>query len=325
MSKFEASDPSSAIQEALKAKRDRNNGIAEDIAAIEASLLADIESFDLDAAERRAQREHSSNVAPGLPGDPGLVFPKIAPSAPAPAAARVAAPVKAPAQVTAPAATANAGSPLLKQLRQQAEVRQQAAQTAISQRTAVNEAIDQSLKRLFFFLHELVQQLNIVKPEVPRPYALIDQQVIGPTAWLEGFADYRSQSQSAGALVESVSCSYRLCGPGSLSIERDGPSVERFRGLLFDYGLQFTCKEFKNERLYVERAEFLIRNEISVSARWRADFANGTIILEARNLERLGSTSYTLAPQCIDQALLDDFGRVILGQPNRFRELIKRQ
>ena len=31
-----------------------------------------------------------------------------------------------------------------------------------------------------------------------------------------------------------------------------------------------------------------------------------------------------LAMRPVDQALLDDFGRLILGQPNRFRELAKR-
>ncbi len=47
-------------------------------------------------------------------------------------------------------------------------------------------------------------------------------------------------------------------------------------------------------------------------------------MLETRNLERLGSALYTLRPQAIDQALLDHFGHLVLGQPNRFRELAKR-
>jgi hypothetical protein len=107
-------------------------------------------------------------------------------------------------------------------------------------------------------------------------------------------------------------------------VERDGPSVERFRTTLFDFGLAFNCKEFKNERSYVERADFQIASDISVSARWRADFTKGLILLETRNLERLGSALYTLRPQAIDQALLEDFGRLVIGQSNRFRELAKR-
>ena len=87
---------------------------------------------------------------------------------------------------------------------------------------------------------------------------------------------------------------------------------------------RFTCKEFKNERSYVERAEFEIGGQVGVSARWKADFANGVLILESRNLERLGSVVYTLKPDAIDKEFLDEFGRLLLGLPNHFRDLVKR-
>lgn len=324
MSNSEKTGPLSTILEAIRAKRERKTGTSQDIAELEASLIADIEAFDLDAAERRARREYLANSGAGMT-DPTLVFPEIAPARPAakPAQAK---PIeaKAPEQATKKESTPELGSSFLDQLRQRAEVRQREIHSALAERTSINEAIDQALKHLFFYLHELVQQLNIIKPEIPRDYPLIEQFELNQLVWQEGFADYRTQSQSAGALVELVTFSYHLNASNTLHIERDGPSVERFRAMLFDFGLPFTYKEFKNERSYVERAEFEIRSDVSVSARWRADFSKGIIVLETRNLERLGSALYSLRPQVVDQALLDDFGRLILGQPNRFRELAKR-
>ena len=41
-------------------------------------------------------------------------------------------------------------------------------------------------------------------------------------------------------------------------------------------------------RRFVERAEFEIQPQISVNARWKADFDKGVLMLETRNLERLG-------------------------------------
>ena len=123
---------------------------------------------------------------------------------------------------------------LLSQMRRQAEARQREMHSDMAERTATNEAIDQALKHVFFFLHELVQQLNIVKPGIPRNYALIEQYVLSQLDWQEGFADYRTQSQSAGALVELATFSYHLKGSGSLLIERDGAAVERFRTTLFE-------------------------------------------------------------------------------------------
>ena len=323
MSNSEKTNPLSAIVEAIRAKRERKTGAAADIAQLEASLLADIEAFDLDAAERRAKREYLANSGAGM-ADPTLVFPEIAPSNPTPPASPKIAEKDTPPRTTVVPEKREGSSSLLDQLRQQAELRQREIHSAMAERTSTNEAIDQALKHLFFYLHELVQQLNIVKPAIPRDYPLIERAVLKNLIWQEGFADYRTQSQSAGALVELVTFSYHLKGGSPLHIERDGPSVERFRATLFDFGLPFTCKEYKNERSYVERADFEIRSDVSVSARWRADFAKGVIVVETRNLERLGSALYTVHPQFIDQALLDDFGLLVLGKPNRFRELAKR-
>ena len=323
MSNSENAGSLSAIAEAIRAKRERKSGTTQDIEELEASLIADIENFDLDAAERRAKREYLANSGAGM-ADPTLVFPEIAPIRAASFSPEIPVPARQNAPVAPPPTPPEASTSLLDQLRQQAEVRQREIHSALAERSSANEAIDQALKHLFFYLHELVQQLNIVKPGIPRDYPLIEKYVLNHLEWQEGFADYRTQSQSAGALVELVTFSYHLKGLRSLCIERDGPSVERFRTTLFDFGLPFTCKEFKNERSYVERAEFDIRSDVSVSARWRADFSQGVIRLETRNLERLGSAVYTINPQFVDQALLDDFGRLVLGQPNRFRELAKR-
>ena len=322
MSNSEKTGPISVILDAIRAKRERKTGTLKEIAELEASLLADIDAFDLDAAERRARREYLANSGAGMT-DPTLVFPEIAPARPATKPAEPQPPKTKPVAPTVDVKP-KIGSSLLDQLSQRAEIRQREIHSELAERSSINEAIDQALKHLFFYLHELVQQLNIIKPEIPRDYPLIEQFELNQLNWQEGFADYRTQSQSAGALVELVTFSYHLNGGTTLHIERDGPSVDRFRAMIFDFGLPFTYKEFKNERSYVERAEFDIRSDVSVSARWRADFSKGVISLETRNLERLGSALYSVRPQAVDQALLDDFGRLVLGQPNRFRELAKR-
>lgn len=319
MSDSTKNEISSAISEAIRAKRERKSPLVEDIAQLEASLIADIEAFDLDAAERRAKREHAVNSGAGMV-DSSLVFPDIVPAAPNSS--------KAPVKPTPAVAAENPepiGGSLLDQLRQQVEIRQRETHSELAARTSANEAIDQALKHLFFYLHEMVQQLNILKPAIPRTYPLVDLLLLDKLSWVEGFADYRTQSQSAGALVEQATLTYRMAGPKLPTIERAGPTVDRFRTMLFDFGLPFTCKEFKNERRHVERAAFDVSCEISVSARWRADFDKGLLQLETRNLERLGSALYRVRANAVDQALLDNFGRLVLGQANHFRELANRK
>ena len=320
MGTSEKTADSNRILDAIRAKRDRRTGKIGNIEALEASLVADIENFDLDEAERLARREQLASLGSGM-ADASLAFPEIVPAGTARSLERRQGAVQgdqSPQGIIS-------GSSLLGQLRQQAAVRQGELHIERVERTAINNALDQALKYLFFYLHDLIQQLNIVKPAIPRDYTAAEDVVFRDLVWQEGFADYRTQSQAAGAMVELVTLSLQLASPKGFTIDRDGAAVERLRTALFDYGLQFSCKEFRNERSFVERAEYYIAGQISVSARWKADFANGTLTLETRNLERLGSAIHAkIRPEAIDQALLDEFGRLVLGLPNSFRDLTRR-
>ena len=316
---------SNRILDAIRAKRDKRTGKVADIEALEASLIADIDSFDLNAAERRALREQQlasqhRGVTDGVPE-----FPEILPDGTPRKADKTSGQVLHKAAGGGSKQASQQAGNLLDQLRLQAELRQREISSESAERSASNLVIESALKNVFFFLHDLVQQLNIVRPPVDREYvAAAGELLFRDLTWQEGFADYRTQAQSKGAMVELVTLNYQLVSPAIFEIKRDGPGVERLRLALFDFGLQFSCKEFKNEFNYIERAEFEISGQVSVSARWKADFQNGVLVLESRNLERLGSVPYILRPAAVDEALLDEFGRLLLGMPNRFRELAKR-
>lgn len=319
MNTDEKTGESSPILDAIRAKRDRHTPKADDIEALEAALVADIDAFDLNEMERQARREQMASMHGGM-SDASLVFPEIVPTGTVHQfdhAGKGGDARRYPQRGTE-------GSNLLGQLRNQAERRQRELHSEMAERSAINIALEQALKNLFFFLHDLVQQLNIIKPAVEREYAAAGDVMFSGLVWQEGFADYRTQSQSAGAMVELVTLAYQLVSPLKFLVAREGAGVERLRTALFDYGLQFSCKEFKNKRSFVERAEFEISGQFSVSARWRADFNNGVLVLESRNLERLGSAAHTVRPEAVDQALLDEFGRLLLGLPSSFRELSRR-
>jgi len=319
MTTHKKTEDSSRILDAIRAKREHRTSQAGELEQLEASLLADIDSFDLNEAERKARREQLASMQGGM-SNLSMVFPEIVPAG---AVRHLDLRTRDGDTREDPEWIARS-SDFLGQLRQRAELRQRELHVEMAVRSASNDVLEHALKTLFFFLHDVVQQLNIVKPEIPRKYEVAGDAVFSDLVWQEGFSDYRTRSQSAGAMVELVTLSYQLAAPSNFTIKRDGPAVERMRAVLFDYGLQFTCNEFKNQRSYVERAEFEIRGQIGVSARWKADFAKGVLVLEGRNLERLGSASYTVRPEAVDQELLDEFGRLVLVLPNRFRALAKR-
>ncbi|HEX9195262.1 MAG TPA: hypothetical protein VF854_04510, partial [Azonexus sp.] len=78
MSNPEKLTDSSRILDAIRAKRERRTSLVGDIEELEAALVADIESFDLNEAERQARREQLASMHGGM-GDASLAFPEIVP------------------------------------------------------------------------------------------------------------------------------------------------------------------------------------------------------------------------------------------------------
>ncbi len=309
------------IGEAIRAKRDGHTRDQSEWEAMADDLLRDIESFDLDLAERRARSEEVTVKPAGLL-ETGIVFPTIAPdSAERPAA--IPKPKGAAHQDKVDSGVA-ARSNFLQELRAQARERQQQDHLEATQRTQANETLDRRLRQIFLYLHELVQQLNILRPTIDRQYEIVSGALFKDLVWQEGFADYRTQSQSSGALIEMVTFSFQLASPRKIKAQFDGPAADRFRKRIFDFGLRFQVNERHNQRRQVLLADFEIDSEFGVSARWRADYNAGIIRLESRNLERLGNYTYLVSPDCVDQELMDQFGHLILGQPNRFQHLCRR-
>ena len=79
MTKNDKTEESSRILDAIRAKRERRTSLVGDIEELEAALVADIESFDLNEAERQARREQLASMHGGM-SDASLVFPEIVPA-----------------------------------------------------------------------------------------------------------------------------------------------------------------------------------------------------------------------------------------------------
>ena len=281
-----------------------------------AALMADIAAFDIESARLRVQAMDARHS--GLRVSSTL-FPDVPPDAAFP-------PVRVADTPSAPqAAPLRVSGGLLDQLKGEVVSRQQEANDASRQVDAEREELDRRLRGVFEYFHDLTTQLNYLKPAVARSYFFLDSDdAFRNLAWLEGFSDFRTQAEREGGHIERVTLGYTLKGPGARNLERLGSGVERLRQLLFDLGLKFECRERRNRQRELEHGAFTVADEISVLVVWRVDFDNHVIVMESRNLERLGYASCTLSPESIGAAMLDEFGRLMLGRENRFRSFVTR-
>lgn len=288
------------------------------------ALFADIESFDIDAARQRVQaidaqignlRGAVSPLSSGLPSVDSLM-PTGSTTVPSPAN-----------QGVAPVDVAPLGcGGLLSELREEVVSSQRRAIDQAQYVDALRDGFDQRLRAVFEYLHDLTTQLNYLRPTIAREYYFLGaDEVFRGLAWLEGYADFRTQSESNGGRIERVSFGYTLKGSSAERVfERAGMAAERMRQVLFDLGLRFEGLERRNAQREVEFTSFQVADEIDVRVVWRVDFENQQVVMDSRNLERLGFASCILPMDALGPAMLDEFGRLVLGRPNTFRRFVLR-
>ncbi|MDR0672908.1 MAG: hypothetical protein LBF93_04435 [Zoogloeaceae bacterium] len=217
---------------------------------------------------------------------------------------------------------------LLGQLREQAQdvLNQQEARARQNAKLAVQ--VDQSMRYVFAWLHDMIEQLNIIKPEIPRDYLLADEKYLQVLAWQEGGVDYRIvNSASDLTLINSVSLNYRLTSEKpDIALKRNAPIAEEFRQRFFDLNLNMLIDEIYDARHVLKTIHFRIAQEVRVRAHWEPDYQEERIVVRTSNLERLGNAIYRLpieAPR--NPVLMEEFGRMILGAPHRFPHVTQSQ
>ncbi len=316
----------SQIAEAIRAKREGHSKklVRDELEAMEASLLLDLDNFDPESMARQIDADERKSRASGPVNKNELAYPDINSSANRQIKPDAAIALNTAASSTNQESPKPSGSSLLDQLRQQTEAIQHNQHTEDQQTSKTEVQLDAALRQVFSYLHELAQQLNVLKPPISRSYLIAGSQELRGLAWQHGSTDYRTRAESAGALIEFVSFNYKLLGTQALEMERDGMVAESFRKFLFERNLKVNVEEFRSERHYVEKARFTVAPEVTVNIRWEADARTGKLLVQTRNLERLGSACYQLAPEALNQALLDEFGRLVLNQPQQFSRQVVR-
>lgn len=214
---------------------------------------------------------------------------------------------------------------LLDRLRQQA----QRVQRSASKRDADEEMralrLSASLDAGFRYLNDLIRQLNIIKPAVPKEFVFAGNIAFAGLSWVEGAADCRMlPTATEDRLYEILTVRYRLSAPRQLQVERDALGVEPLRKLLHDANIAFRLEERKNKRSQVESGLFTIPCEIKAGFLIKADYEANDLVLRTRNIDRFGMMEFRLQAGDLTQATLDELAQLMIGQESQFLKLFRR-
>lgn len=211
---------------------------------------------------------------------------------------------------------------LLDDLKQQADSLNQREQSGAEARSANSKIHHAKLKEINQYLNELAKSLNAVKPRVERN--LFVESTTKLSNLVQGDYSVRDERKTVEHVdyVQQVVFQFRSCGTQNVVLEKQSPeTIKRTRDYLWGYKLKFECKEIKNDRHMVERAIFTIKSEVNGTAAFIGNWDTGKITLTISNVESLGNVDYIYDPAEINQGLLEELAKLLLGKPNNLRAM----
>ncbi|NOT99359.1 MAG: hypothetical protein HOO97_09765 [Sideroxydans sp.] len=218
------------------------------------------------------------------------------------------------------------GSDLLAELAGEATQKLKALQSEEHDRQTRSKHLHEALGKIFQFLNPFATHLNRIKPIIHRPYSIDPQTVYNELQWNEAYADYRKQSLSDTAFYDHVSFRVRLNAPAPVIVKRRWNEIESLKKELDAFGLRTlddldvvvrsqSKQEFFEARL---APDFLMRIQ------FQGNYDTGKIDLLCANFDGFGLASYMLDPDTVNQQLLDDIGRFLIGRQESLPSLLSK-
>jgi hypothetical protein len=183
----------------------------------------------------------------------------------------------------------------------------------------INRRVSDALDRVYKYLKELAEQLDVVKPAYNnKGYTIPLVPEFSGLAWSTGSADLQShQISPTEKRVEQVSLYYRIAGKKNTRATREYPKSEKVKQMLREHKIEFRESQQKNAKGSLESETFAFDCEIKASLLLEGRFDTGKLIVKARNVEHFGAGEYLVSPEAVTPEALEQLAAFILGESSR--------
>ena len=210
---------------------------------------------------------------------------------------------------------------LLDDLKKQAEMvrSQQLSQQSILQESI--KLLEAKMHQTFLYLNDLLKQLAVLRPTNPMAYSIPGIGDIQNLEFAESFIDYRKKKLFDKDYYDVITFFIKWASPASLSLERDMPAtIQKVRDLLWNFGLKFTEEEIKKPGGGFQKMKFTVPSTVTCDITIAADHDNGRLVVKGKHFLRLGADELRIPADDINEALLEEFAKMLIGQPSVLRK-----
>lgn len=180
--------------------------------------------------------------------------------------------------------------------------------------------VEDKMKQTFQYVHELLKQLAVVKPTSPLVYSIPGVGEFRNLAFSESFIDYRRKRINDKEYFDTIHFFIKWTCPNAIVVDTDmPPAMQKVRESLWLSKVKFVEEEKKNAKGFVIGAKFTVPGAILTDVMIKADHDQGRLLLQATHLFGLGVEHLSIPAPEINEEMLEDLARALIGQQSEIR------
>jgi hypothetical protein len=210
---------------------------------------------------------------------------------------------------------------LLDDLKKQADMvkSQQLSQQSILQDSI--KVVEAKMNQTFLYLNDLLMQLAVLRPTNPTVYSIPGVGDFQNLGFAESFINYRKKKIGDKDYYDFITMYIKWSSPANLIVERDMPAaIQKVNDVLWSFGLKFSDEKISKRGGGFEKMKFTVPSNVTCDITITADHDHARLVVKGKHFFRLGADELRIPAGDINEALLEEFAKMLIGQPSALRK-----
>jgi len=208
------------------------------------------------------------------------------------------------------------GSSLLDELRVQYESSRQVS--AAAPHAEGFHEIDARMRKAFRWLEKAITYLDELKPALAHRYDLGHGIAFGAPRFTRGSVTQHEQRIVGFPVLAEITRYYEIAAAGPVVLDVAPALVQAVEKSLDDAGLQYTSRRVERADGVAHSCALTVPPSIPAAAFFKADYGTGIVTVALFNVDRLDRITLEFHSEAIEEPVLEDFVRLVLGRDAAF-------
>jgi hypothetical protein len=180
------------------------------------------------------------------------------------------------------------------------------------------QAIDARMRKAFRWLEKAVTYLSGVKPPIAHRFDLGHGLLFESPRFARGSVGQHEHRIVGFPVLDEINLYYDIAASKPVSLEVASGMVDVAQKALDEAGLQYTSRRVESADGSVRKCSFTVPPAIPAQIAFRVDYQTGIVDVALANVDRLDRITLEFHSKDIEEPLLEDLVRLILGRDSAF-------